>query len=289
MWISRESGRQTQPTLKRRVLDAFGLAMAFALLPQLVATRAGAVLEPHPGWIAVLVLAARYGGGGLFMGLIAAAGAVGIGSVVAGPGLVAPWSRLDSVSNLIAFGTCLAICSIASLHLRRQADLCERISALSDRSSETEATIEILRGIVAKLRARVDRTATSLSFLRDVAARLEGTDPVAAAEAAADLVLARTAASAAAVKVGADGFLAVRDARGPKAIAPPALHEADRTVPIRNGDDWVGVIALWGIPRSGIDDATAHDLALIASWCAPALAVAAWSPDEPAGRLRRVV
>jgi hypothetical protein len=73
------------------------------------------------------------------------------------------------------------------------------------------------------------------------------------------------------------------------ALAPLELREADLTVPIRNANDRVGVIALWGTPRSGLDDATAHDLAVIASWCAPALAVAAWRRDEAAGPVRSAV
>jgi hypothetical protein len=33
---------------------------------------------------------------------------------------------------------------------------------------------------------------------------------------------------------------------------------------------------------------TSNDLAVIASWCAPALGLAAWRPEEPAGRVWRV-
>jgi|SRR5882672_7615765 len=291
MSISSQPGREVRSAPSRRWLDAFGLAVALAFIPELAGARAGVVLEPHPGWIAVLVLAARYGSGGLFRGLIAAAGAVGIGAAIAGTGLVTSLSPLDSGPNLIACGACLAVSWVASWHLRREEDLCERLSALTDRAAEADATIETLRGAVATLRARVDHTSTSLSFLRDVAARLEGTDPVAAAEGAADLALARTGACAAAVRVGIDGFqrlLAVRDARGPEALAPLALGDADLTVPIRNGHARAGVIALWGIPRSGLDDATAHDLAVIASWCQPALAIAARRPEKANGHTGRV-
>jgi hypothetical protein len=296
MWIARQTRRQVPtdpgpPTLRRRVIDAFALAFALGFLPELVAARAGAVLEPHPGWIAVLVLAARYGSGGLFAGLIASAVAVGIGSEVAGIGLVTTWSRLDSGPNLIAFGACLAISWVASLHLRREADLCERLRAFSDRAVEAEETIETLRGVVETLRARVDRTSTSLSFMRDVAARLEGSDPVAAAEGAADLAIARTGACAVAVKVGVGQFqrlLAVRDVRGLKMLAPLDPRDADLTLPIRSGNHRVGVIALWGVARSGLDDATAHDLSVIASWCVPALTTAAWRPGESDGGARRV-
>src|SRR6266850_7365107 len=169
MWISRQAHRHGWPALRKRALDAVGLAVALAFLPELAAARAGVVLEPHPGWIAVLVLAARYGSEGFFAGLIAAAGAVEIGSALAGNWLPTSWSRLDSAPNLIAFGACLAVSWVASWHLRRQADLDERYRAISDRASQAQATTEILRGVVATLRGRVDRSLTSLSFLRDVA------------------------------------------------------------------------------------------------------------------------
>ena len=290
MSISRRSEGQARSALKRRALDAFGLAVVFGFLPELARAYPGVVLEPHPAWIAVLVLTARDGSGGCYAGLIAAAAAVAAGSAIAGTGLATSWSSLDSAPNLIAFGACLAVSWVTSRHLRRHADLAERLRALSDRAAEAEVTIEALRSVVATLRARVDRTSTSLSFVRDVAARLEGNDPIAAAEGAADLALARTGACAAEVKVGIGGFqrlLAVRDARGPGVLAPLEIRDADVRVPIRNGNNRVGVIALWGIPGP-LDDATAHDLEVIATWCAPALAVGPLHPDEMVGGAQRV-
>jgi len=292
MRISRLPNRQGSAPSRRHALDVWGLAFALAFLPELAAARAGVALEPHPGWIAALVLAARYGSVGLIAGLAAAAVAMGIGSAVAGAGFLPPWSSLDTGPNLIAFGVCLVVSWIASWHLRCQTDLHERERGLSDRCAAAEATVETLRDVVATLRSRVDRTAASVSFLRDVVARLEGTDPVAAAEGAADLALARTGACAAAVQVGEGGFqrlLAVRDARGPASNVPLALRDADLIVPIRDENRRIGAIALWGIPRVGLDRATAYDLAVVASWCEPAITVAARCPDEAAGRERRVV
>ena len=283
MWISRRPGRPFRSA--PRALDTFVLAVAFAFLPELAGARAGAALEPHPGWIAVLALAARYGSGGFFAGLIAAAGAVVVGSAVAGTGLATSWSHLDSGPNLIAFAACLSVPWVGSWHLRRQADLGERLRSLSDRVAKADTAIEAYREVAMTLRARADRTWTSLSFLRDVAARLEGPDPVAAAEGAADLALARTGASAAAVKVGTgedQRFLAVRDVSGPHPLAPPTHCAADLTVPIRHGNDRVGVITLYGIPRSALDDATVHDLTAIASWCGPAVATAVWRQEMAA-------
>jgi uncharacterized coiled-coil protein SlyX len=290
MWISEPQGRPTWSAARRLALDGLVLAVVLALLPEWARVRAGVALEPHPGWIAVLALAARYGSAGLFTGLVAAAGAVGIGSAVAGAGLAAALSHLDSGPNLVAFGACLAVSWVGSRQVRRQAHLCARLRALSHRAAESAATVEALRDVVVRLRARVDRTSASLSFLRDVAARLEGTDPVAAAEGAAELALMRTGACAVAVEVGTRGLrrrLAVRDARGPRMLTPLVLDDADLIVPIRSGTDPIGVIALWGIRRSALDEATKRDLELIASWCVPTLGIIAWRPAATADRARR--
>ena len=287
MRTSRPSGPQVRRSFDRRALDVVVLAFAFAFVPELLGARAGTVLEPHPGWNGVLLLAARYGSGGFFAGLIAAAAAVASASAVAGSGLQLAWSRLDSAPNLIAFGACLSVSWVATWHLRREAVQSEQLRGLSQRAAEAQATIETLREVATSLRSRVDRTSSSLSFLRDVSARLEGTDPLAAAEGAADLALARSGASAVAVKVGVNGSkrtLAARDTRGPDALASPASLGSELTVPILHGDHPLGVISLSGIPSAALDDATAHDLSVIASWCAPALATAAWRSHERASR-----
>jgi uncharacterized coiled-coil protein SlyX len=267
----------------RRALGAL-LALALGFLPEWAGARAGMVFAAHPGWIAVLILAARDGNAGLAAGLIATAAGVALGAAVAGTEVVT-WSRLQSGPNLLAFGACLIVSWISAWHLRREMELRERLLAASARLAESETTIEALREVTAWLRARLDRTWTSLSFLRDVAARLEGSDPVAAAQGAADLALARTGASAAAIESGTNGthrIVAVRDARGPKAITPPEPSAAQVTVPIRSGNDRVGAIKLWGVPRSGLDDATSYDLGVIAAWCAPALGDGARRPGPPA-------
>jgi len=191
----------------------------------------------------------------------------------------------------MALGACLIVAWIASCHSRRQTDLGERLRVLSDRAADAEAMVQSLREVAEELRSRIDRTSASLSFIRDVAARLDGTDPVAAAEGAADLALARTGASAVAVKVGAgenQHFLVFRDVSGPGRLAHPSGRGADLSVPIHAGGHIVGVIALWGLPRSAYNDATAHDLAVIASWCGPVLEIAPSKPLE-ATREQRVV
>jgi len=274
MSISRPITGPAQPTLRARALEALALAVLLGALPEWVELRSGIALEPHPGWIVVLILAARYGGSGLFAGLVAAAGAIAGVTAIAGAGLSSVWSELHSAPSLIAFGGCVIVSWIASWHLRRQAELSRRLRERRDRSREMRAAMETLSSTVAKLRSRVDRTSTSLSFLRDVAVRLEGGDPVAAAEAAVDLALARTGASAAAVRVGPGGFqrlLAVRDARGPQDLGSLDARSADLSVPLRDSKGYIGVLSLWGVSRPDRDETTAHELAVIASWCAAAL------------------
>jgi uncharacterized coiled-coil protein SlyX len=283
MSISRGSVRPVRPTLRRLALEAIGLAAVFVFLPTWAGVSPRVV--PHPGWIAVFVLAARYGRNGFFMGLIAVAGAAVVGLAVTGAGLAYLWSRLASGSSLVAFGACLAVSWIGSWHLRREADLSAQMLTLSTRAADAEATIETLREVVATLRARVDRASTSLSFLRNAAERLEGTDLAAAAEGAADLALARTGASAATVVVGVNGsrrLLAVRDARGIEGLAP--LAHAELSVSIRDGLDRVGVIGLWGISGGKLDDATAHDLGVIASWLARAITDHVGHPERTTAR-----
>ena len=265
-------------TVQRRpVWDAIGLAIVFALVPEWVMANTGIVLIPHPGWIAVLVVSARHGSSGFLIGALATAVAVGVGAAVAG---VVPWhGRLDSGLDLVALGACMLVSWVASWHVRHEEELRERLRLVTERAKESDTTIEALRAVARTLRKRVDRTSSSLSFLRAAAARLEGRDPIAAAEAAADLALARTGATAAAVRVrtqGVEQLLALRDVRGRTELAPLELHTAQLTVPIVSGHERVGDIALWGLPHPSLDKSTAHDLEVIASWCVPATAMGGW-------------
>lgn len=286
MFTSSSRRRPDRPGWAARALETAGIATVFALLPELAAVRAGVVLDPNPGWIAVMLLAARHGGRGLLAGVAAMFVALGLGSTL-GLGGTALWSSLHSTPNLIACAACFLVAWIGSLHLRFQRRLMERLTMHSDRIAELEATIETLMGVAESLRARVDRTSNSLSFLRDVAKRLDGEEPVAAAEGAADLALARTGADAAVVTLelaGTASVQAVRDARGPRAVTPLALAEADVKEPIRDGEERVGALLLWGIQHGALDEATRHDLRVIASWCAPAIAYAARHSAATGGR-----
>lgn len=274
------------PPPGRRALAAAALAAGFALVAESVSVRTGLVLAPHPAWIAVMVLGARYGSGGFLAGVAAAAAGVGLGSALSGGDLFATWTGTRGGPDLVALGASLGISWVASTHLRREADLRERIELLADRAGSAETAALELRGLVDGLRLRADRTGASLSFLRDAARRLEGGEPRAAAEAAADLALVRTGASVVTVETaeGHTGLrLAIRSSGGPEEFA---LHQTEvprHVESIRSAGDRVGVIALWGLPARGLDQAALHDLGVIAAWCAPAVVAARASSDLFAG------
>lgn len=286
MWISDRMACFARLSPRLRELEALALAVLSAFLPEMAWGGPGIGLEPHPGWIGVVLVAVRYGIGGFLAGLAATTVAMGAGSAIAGAGFSASWTRLDSGPNLLAMGACLIVSWIAARQHARQADLQERLLAVSDRALDAERTARELRRVVRNLRARVDRASASLSFLREVAARLEGSDPVAASEAAADLALVRTGASTVAVTVGTGEFqrtLAFRDVGAPCSPARRQPQHADLSAPIRVGSYPIGSISLWGLPEAASHDATVHDLMVIASWCGPALA-SVWRPGVSAAR-----
>src|SRR2546428_9749148 len=120
MWTFDSTGRSARSRRAMRALEALSLAIVFAFLPELPWVNSGVALEPHPGWLAVLVLSARYGSGGFFAGLSSCALAVWAASRIAGTGLADAWGRLDSDLNLMALGASLILARIASCHSRRQ-------------------------------------------------------------------------------------------------------------------------------------------------------------------------
>jgi hypothetical protein len=291
MWTSDPTRGQAPPKGRVLALEALALATAFALVPELPWLGPGRFVGPHPGWLAVLILSARYGSLGFFAGLAAAAAGVEVGSVLAGRGLAASWHRLDSAENVVTLGGCLLISWIASSHIRRRAELRERLTLLGERAARAEENARTMREIAASLRLRADRTSSSLEFLRDVAARIEGADPLDAAEAAADLALVRTGALAVAIASGEGDsrrIVAFRHTDESNALAPPDPRTADVAVPLHAGTDRVGSLEIWGIVKFRPDRALRHDLDVIASWCTPAVVRATWRQSPVAPRALEV-
>src|SRR5581483_5259550 len=116
--------------------------------------------------------------------------------------------RASSGPDLGALLAVVLVAWVASAHERRCAELGAKVAALKARCAADREAVVALRATAVTLRARADRLETSLTFLRDVAARMEGDDPVAAAQAALDLAVARIGARAgvvAAIEAPADG------------------------------------------------------------------------------------
>lgn len=275
MWNSKRIRVSSRPDRRGDNLAAIARASLLGLVPLSIWMHPGRIARTHPVWIVVFFLSAWLGSAGFLGGVVLAVGAVTLESVIEGGGLSALWSRVTTEPDMAALGASLVVAWITSLHSRRLAHLREREKMLSEHAAEAEEAARRLRDLVALLRARVEHASSSLSFLRRAASRLEGRDPKEAAEAAADLALARTGASAIAVRTGAGksrNLLVARDVSGLGAYHSMSPDGPDFSVPIRAGDVEVGVMELWGVPGRVEDEATTHDLEIIAAWCAQAIA-----------------
>ena len=127
--------------------------------------------------------------------------------------LAVPWraaparllTELARPAELGALAAALVVSWIASVHERRAQDLEEQRDLLAGKASHEAAALGELRRAALALRARNDRLDLALTFLRDVARRIDGGDVGTASEAALALVVARLGARAGAVQTPATG------------------------------------------------------------------------------------
>jgi hypothetical protein len=201
-------------------------------------------LHPHPIWLMVLVVAARYGARGV---IIAAPIGWAALALVGSPGAHMLGNLLSALSAPVELGAVSAavlVGWVASAHERTAAGFVEQLRQLGTRAKTDSAALAELRAAALALRARNDRLELSLTFLRDIARRLDGADPEVAAQAALELAIARLGARAAAVQM----FPLVEDKsldggagadRSPQALIPVAaagvwdwstVAEADGTI-----------------------------------------------------------
>jgi hypothetical protein len=244
----------------------------------------------------VLALAARYGVRGLVAAVPVAWGAL---ALLSGPWRTAPVLALKVLatpSELGALAGALIVGWIASVHERQARLLEEKLQGVTARASRDAAALGELRQAALALRARNDRLDLSLTFLRDVARRIETGDRVTAAEAALSLVIARLGARAAAVEApssdarplatiaAAGAWHAAAAPDAPDATAAEALRsgqpvravdlagagpaDSDLAAPIVLDGVTVGVLVVRGVSRMGA--AALRDLAVVAEWLAPA-------------------
>lgn len=257
----------------------------------------------HPAWLAVLVLAARYGVRGLLCSMIAICVAFVAVDVVLGGSLAGLAVRTTRTTDMLALGGGIGVAWIAMSRERRMAVLQDQLTAERDGRRQTDETVDALYESLRYMRDRLDRIDVSISMWRDVAARLERGDPLVAARAAVELCAVRAGATAGVIQrwdhperevivwygqwtpesprprdLTADATIrAAMGAHAPIRIteAPCAGEmDADVAVPIIDEDDdsMLGVIALRGIVPERLRAADLRDLAMIAAWLAPNLA-----------------
>jgi hypothetical protein len=159
-------------------------------------------ITPHPVWLVVLVIAARYGTRGLGVAIPIAWGALAVTTGRGGPGRV-----LDTLSMPIELGAlagAVLVGWIASGNEHRERGLARKTAEMERRVATDAATIADLRRAALALRARNDRLDLSLTFLRNIARRLHGSDAEAAAQAVLELITARIGARAASIEMSAE-------------------------------------------------------------------------------------
>jgi len=281
--------------------EAVVVALLVAGLTALLAPRDfGAAVAPHPGWAAVILLAARYGSRGFGFALVAVCGALTLTALAIGVSLGPLLAAAgNSVPDLTALAVSVLVAWISSAHERRIGDLSARGAELAHKSTGDDATVAELRDAAVALRARADRLDHSVTFIRDVAARLEGADSLLGSQAALELAIARTGARAGIVQLIDDrgrlrtvaslGAWTLLRARPPDVLLDRTIKAAfDSAAPVRAIDlpeaghdrsdvatpitdevgEVLGVMALRGVPADSLCHALVHDLGLIAGWCA---------------------
>lgn len=267
----------------------------------------------HPGWIAVLALAAFYGLRGLLIGLVVVWGLVAVAGGLMGSGLEQAAARATGTVDVLALAASLVVAGICMAHARAQRKLADEVDVLRQRAAHERAQLDGLAEQLDALGARHDRVDLSVTYWRDIAGRLEGDDTKRAAQAALELCLQRTGARAGIVRRVDGGALcnvAWRGRWSPQMPAPrdifrdhtmsaaiercgPVLAEqvdgaraedTDLAVPIVSLDDGrvIGVIGLRGLSRSRLRAADIRDVTATAQWLAAPLAEVARTHDRPA-------
>jgi hypothetical protein len=215
-----------QPRASRAIaIEALvGVTLTLGVLGLLRVPHVGlGTLRPHPIWLVVLVVAARYGARGVVIAGPIAWAALAIAGAPGKHILGALLAELAAPVELGALAATVLVGWVASAHERTAAATMERLRLMTARSKTDAAALAELRAAALALRARNDRLELSLTFLRDIARRLDGDDVEVAAQAALELATARLGARAGAVQV-----LPVRGGEGgdpersPDALMPVA-------------------------------------------------------------------
>lgn len=276
------------------VLEAgFGVAATLGIAALSGVPALGlSVLDPHPVWLVVLLLAARYATRGLVISIVIAWGALALANGATGPARV-----LEALSRPIELGALAAtvlVGWVASSNERRERALADKAAVLERRAAADAVTIRDLRRAALALRARNDRLDLSLTFLCNIARRLQGNDAEAAAQAALELIGARIGARSASIELRAGeelrplAVIGIWNREAPDRTAMAALEsrqpmraleladggpgDSDIAAPIIDAaGEARGVVAARGVPGGGSSMAALRDLAVIAQWASPVI------------------
>lgn len=269
----------------------------------------------HPAWLVVIALGARYGLRGLFAGLTAVIGVLGLISAVSTGGLAPIMMRGFSEADLLALMAATLVAWIAMAHRSHAARLREQLHGARESERLAQSTMQALYSSLGYLRRRHDRLDASLAVWRDLAGRIERGELSDAVKAVLELCEIRLGVSAGIVQVRDGSRLITVGARGqgspistrPRDIAgdftvrtaitsrqvtlapPGATHDdSEIAAPILDEDSGVvlGVIALGGA-KDRLRAADRADLHLIAQWLAPALIRSSFSGSTPTARQGR--
>jgi hypothetical protein len=245
----------------------------------------------HPGWLVVLVLAARYGTLGMLLALGLTAGALALASLALDASLAGLAIRTSSAADLWWLIAAIAVAWIAMLHESRRSRLSRRLDDAEASQRTTAETMTALHDAIALLRARHDRIDLSLT-------RLGSRDPATAARAALELGAIRCGAAGGTVCSWDGDSLGViaRYGREPDRVERGACdrtaraaieqrrpvtaaavggatdRDSDVAVPIvDDGGALRAVLALRGVTPDNLCAAGLQDLRVVAQWLAPAL------------------
>ena len=265
-------------------------------------------LAPHPVWLVVLVMAARYGVRGFLVVMALAWGALAALAVPSGFGALRTLDVLGTPSELGALAAAVLVAWIASAHERRQQAQAERLAELEQKSATDTAAIEELRNATLALRSRSDRLDMSLTFLRDIAApdgwlRRQrrgrggagaGHHPPGRARGGVQMLapadngapeLTTTSSRGIWNPDGTDGTAAaaLRTGRATRALdlRDGSASDSDVAAPVMDATGAVrGVLVARGLPGGGVGATAVRDLGVIADWLAPVLTKPARARDD---------
>jgi hypothetical protein len=257
----REAPVGWQPRAARAIAieTLVGVTLTLGIVGLLQVPHVGlGTLRPHPIWLAVLVVAARYGARGV---IIAAPIGWAALAVVGSPGAHMLGNLLSALSAPVELGAltgAVLVGWVASAHERTAAGFVEQLRQIGARAKTDAAALGELRAAALALRARNDRLELSLTFLRDIARRLDGADPEVAAQAALELAIARLGARAAAVQTfpvaeGNGAQEAAAADRSPQALIPLAAAGVWDWTAVAGGDGTVTAAVGSARPVRAID------------------------------------